>query len=541
MNGEQHAFLKQIIIEIPLFVQVKGDLGPVIQQQTVQHQTLLVVAGGKGELLINHQPFKLSTKAVFLIPAGAAIEIHNRQRYGLQLYLLSFELFRQSKADAGVRLYEKDDHFPIRGQLRLAKPGRVLQMVKQLYERMMVKQEGNGLQNSFELQHLLQELLLQDSLHAAVSAERSFDRSIKYLQNAFHTDITLGNLAERAGLNASYYSFLFAKKMGKGPIEYLTELRMNRAKERLLLSGDKIQQIAREVGYKDEFYFSRRFKAQQGLSPSAYSRHHPAHIVPLSFAYTDHLFALGMIPLAAQVNEQYATISEHIELPLERLQSLKQWREQLLKVKPELIICKDNISVAMRENLSDVAPIIAFPWMEMDVYGHLSALAKLTNKQKAAEEWMEHHENKAALGRKKVAAIAGGAAVTICGLSDGQYRIYGDRNMGHVFYRSLQLNPSEKLRGEMDKHMPGTGLDWMEIDAGQLCEYESDYLIFIAKTEADRKAMQLQLQPGGRWCSHKAVRNKRVFQLNLGKWVVYAPLALDQQLDEAVSLFLNSR
>ena len=69
-----------------------------------------------------------------------------------------------------------------------------------------------------------------------------------------------------------YFSTLFKKETGQNFTDYLTELRINKAKE--LLSGDKVsvQDVAEMVGYSDLKYFSRLFKKTTGVSPSDYKK-----------------------------------------------------------------------------------------------------------------------------------------------------------------------------------------------------------------------------------------------------------------------------
>ena len=89
--------------------------------------------------------------------------------------------------------------------------------------------------------------------------------TLQYMQQHYMHEIKLDTLAELAGMHPSYYSQLF-KAGCKNPIEYITHLRMNRAKEMLLTSNLRIRDIAREVGYRDEFYFSRRFRNYAGYA-----------------------------------------------------------------------------------------------------------------------------------------------------------------------------------------------------------------------------------------------------------------------------------
>ena len=63
-----------------------------------------------------------------------------------------------------------------------------------------------------------------------------------------------------------------ARIWGQTFIEYLTTLRMNKAKELLRCTGMRSSEIAGEIGYKDAHYFSYLFKKTQGMTPSDYRK-----------------------------------------------------------------------------------------------------------------------------------------------------------------------------------------------------------------------------------------------------------------------------
>ena len=83
-------------------------------------------------------------------------------------------------------------------------------------------------------------------------------------------EISLNTVAMRVGMSPSYFSSVFSKEAGKTFVEYLTEVRMDKAKEYLMCSSMKTSEIGYEVGYKDPHYFSYIFKKTQGCSPKEY-------------------------------------------------------------------------------------------------------------------------------------------------------------------------------------------------------------------------------------------------------------------------------
>ena len=85
-------------------------------------------------------------------------------------------------------------------------------------------------------------------------------------------EISLNTVANVANVSSNHFSALFSQNMGQTFIEYLTSLRMNKAKELLRCTGMRSSEIAGEIGYKDAHYFSYLFKKTQGMTPSDYRK-----------------------------------------------------------------------------------------------------------------------------------------------------------------------------------------------------------------------------------------------------------------------------
>lgn len=83
-------------------------------------------------------------------------------------------------------------------------------------------------------------------------------------------EISLNTIAAEVGMSPSYFSSIFNKEMGKTFVKYLTEIRMDRAKELLMCSSMKTSEIGYEVGYKDPHYFSYIFKKTQNCTPKEF-------------------------------------------------------------------------------------------------------------------------------------------------------------------------------------------------------------------------------------------------------------------------------
>lgn len=96
-------------------------------------------------------------------------------------------------------------------------------------------------------------------------------RIAEYLEKNFRQQVSMTDLSERFGYTPSYINRLFKKEYNTSPIQYQTVLRISRAKEILLKNPDiNIKSVAQSVGYEDSRYFSRIFKNETGMTPSAW-------------------------------------------------------------------------------------------------------------------------------------------------------------------------------------------------------------------------------------------------------------------------------
>lgn len=96
------------------------------------------------------------------------------------------------------------------------------------------------------------------------------DRAKEYIRAHYQKDISLDDVSREVNISPYYFSKLFKEETGENFIEYVTAVRMEKAKE-LLEDGQKsMKEICLEVGYADPNYFSRSFKKNLGVTPTEY-------------------------------------------------------------------------------------------------------------------------------------------------------------------------------------------------------------------------------------------------------------------------------
>jgi two-component system response regulator YesN len=97
---------------------------------------------------------------------------------------------------------------------------------------------------------------------------------IEYLKQHYRDNINLGDVSGHFYVTPQYLSRRFRKKTGLTFVEYLEDIRLEKAEEYLTSSDTKITDISELVGYLDPNYFSRIFKRKYRLSPSSYRTAH---------------------------------------------------------------------------------------------------------------------------------------------------------------------------------------------------------------------------------------------------------------------------
>lgn len=101
------------------------------------------------------------------------------------------------------------------------------------------------------------------SKHGAV------DKALAFIEKNYDRDLTLQEVAEHVGMNATYFSLLFKEKVGHSYIKHVTRLRLEQAKV-LLRRGLKVNEASEKVGYYNYRHFTELFKKHVGLTPGQY-------------------------------------------------------------------------------------------------------------------------------------------------------------------------------------------------------------------------------------------------------------------------------
>jgi len=101
-----------------------------------------------------------------------------------------------------------------------------------------------------------------------------------YINQHLHTKLNLNQISDTVSISPNYLSTLFKQITGQTLTEYIREVKLQRAGELLIETDEKISVIAEQLGFYDQFHFSRAYKRYTGLSPSNYRSVHLSPQLP---------------------------------------------------------------------------------------------------------------------------------------------------------------------------------------------------------------------------------------------------------------------
>ena len=136
---------------------------------------------------------------------------------------------------------------------------------------------NNELKSYFENARISYDFWLRLTEYAmtlSVSEISKVDHAKAFIdQNYYMEDLNLDLVADRAGMSKYSLCKEFHKKYGVSPGKYLRELRISQACRLLMTKSDHtLQEIAQMVGYSNNNYFGKVFKAEKGISPDKYRK-----------------------------------------------------------------------------------------------------------------------------------------------------------------------------------------------------------------------------------------------------------------------------
>ncbi len=212
----------------------------------------------KGEGVYNGNPVKCG-QGFLMIPGDVVHYYGNPENPWELLWIISNdssmeEIFERYGADPVTRIFNYD----------------AISTVKHAAEKIV--ERANSTVDSLMLLEMFLHILNRHTYTRSAEGAKSsagvyLDFCVDYIENNINKKITVEELTGLLGVSQPYLYKIFRSRFGVSVKEYVTELKMERAKNLLEKTDMSVTEVARRVGFGDVLSFSKAFKASEGASP----------------------------------------------------------------------------------------------------------------------------------------------------------------------------------------------------------------------------------------------------------------------------------
>ena len=244
------------------------------------------------------EPIPLQTGSCFLLPRGWPFSLSSERSQPLKLWAT---LSHQQRYNGILPLTAGDDFLILGSHFRLESDAQFL--LEALPPVVLLESEAQRESLRWAVDRLLREMrepqpgstliaqqiactMLVEALrlHVSEDVEKSpgwlaafSDARLRAALTSIHQEPgrawTLADMAHAAGMSRTAFAQLFKEKVGRPPMEYLTDWRRTLAAKRLKEPNESVSSVASAVGYKSESAFSAAFRRTRGSSPRKHLRH----------------------------------------------------------------------------------------------------------------------------------------------------------------------------------------------------------------------------------------------------------------------------
>lgn len=183
----------------------------------------------------------------------AAAQIRAKHKDAILIFLTAYDEFDYARRAITVQAMEF-----------LLKPVDENELVTVL-EDAINRLNANAGQNMILTSHVITNEEIADGRHEAIRK-----KIVEYIETNYMKDISLTDVAIHLNYSDAYFSKVFKTCFNKGFVLYLTELRIEKAKELLGDISANIKDVSIQAGFRDSNYFAKVFKRQVGITPSEY-------------------------------------------------------------------------------------------------------------------------------------------------------------------------------------------------------------------------------------------------------------------------------
>ncbi|RFZ94650.1 AraC family transcriptional regulator [Mucilaginibacter conchicola] len=230
---------------------------------------LLYCIEGEGHIEINNAAHHLKPNTYFVVPKNITHRYYSDPQNPWTIY---WAHFTGPVADNLYQRYLDEQPAQVRD---IPLNQNAIEVFEQLY---------NILENSFNdesleivnmnFQYFINSLIYYPYVKKMIYDKDSVSKAISYMKQNINRHFSLEQLANLQGLSISQFSRHFKQKTGSTPIQYFNFLKIQHSCQYLYFTEKSVKEICVELGFDDQFYFTRLFTGLMGVSPTQYRKTH---------------------------------------------------------------------------------------------------------------------------------------------------------------------------------------------------------------------------------------------------------------------------
>lgn len=344
-----------------------------------------------------------------------------------------------------------------------------------------------------------------------LNMRQAIESIVEQINEHFDENIQMKQIAQFSGMSETTFYHHFKKYTSLTPNQYVTKKRIEHACNLLMNHRLNIHEIAKKVGYKDPYYFSRVFKKNVGIPPCSFQKLQELKIVILTPAIIGDLKALG-------IPRENIILMVHKEKQHKNRWGMKAYpfqQELLRKEKPDIIIGTDS-DEKYYNMLSELAPTRLIPYKEKTWREQFIQLGEIIHAREMALSWLYFYDLKAVNAKNKILENINSETILVARLFKNKLRIFGEkrRKVGDLIYRELNLQPPTSVS---DFHFK----DVARLE--DLNHFNADNILLLDDSFNNRH--DLMLLKGN------------IYRSLVNPWLDYSALGQARSVDEAVEIF----
>lgn len=522
----------------------KSEIDKRLLHKKSSSHSIFVVTSGKGLMVYTDREFHLEKGMIMFVPAGTPIKIEgspwtesNLQYYKLDLVVAEVKEDISDHSPTIITTEQQEflkeieaQEAPPLIQLSYSPWSSCLEALEQILRQQVTGDWLKQWEVQLRFQEWFRALLRQSDPETDAPDDRArLQSSIRYIDDHYDLTITVDELAADIGLTRASYTRQFKRMTGKLPLDYVNTVRLERSKQLLQLTDDRIHEIAQNVGFSSEYYFGRRFKQYAGISPGLYRRHHRQEVRVFAPYLEDFVLALGVKPVLQYSHhswgrQHYLGLDDVPEFDVSQ-----QDAQFSAGIVPDFIMLNKGYDRWNLDRFEQVAPTFYVDHLGEDWRSILRSTADVLGKVNRVQDVIGAYEDKALEAKGRLTRYMRGQTVAFLRISASDITLYGNQQgyVGPVIYQDLGLTPHSRVQ-QWTRHERR-----ISIGLEQLSQLDADHLLITFDTgDSAEPGVERELLDRDEWKRLPAVKSGNVYEVDFMTWMNYGVISHGKKIED---------